>query len=283
MKPIFAIDITTDKKNEVVNGEEFITRRVSEQTMNKYEQKTEKLDGTMQKSQLPLWLRIIKYVLGLAALIVLAGTIKAGVSLEEAINNAGWLIITGIVCGAGWIVLHLASRQKEKVVLDEERAEDQVEDINTDIKKMYEELQVPANAITIDVLCFKYAEKNGEIKIKAPGFQTFQFINAESLAFRQDGCLHLAGIDVVRSFPLEELKRIRVIKKHSTMASWNKEQGPTEEPYKSYKLGVDQYGNVHIGSYAILELERGGQVYGIYFPSYEIDRIARLLGLTAEE
>ena len=30
MKPLFAIDITNDKKNEAVNGEEFITKTASE-------------------------------------------------------------------------------------------------------------------------------------------------------------------------------------------------------------------------------------------------------------
>lgn len=283
MKPVFAIDITTDKKNETVNGEEFITRRVSKQTMSLFEQKTERLDGTVEKSQLPLWMRILKYVFGFIALIVLAGVLRAGVSLEEALHNAAWLILLGVGSGIGWIALHLISKQKEKVVLAEENAEEQIEDLNADVKAMYAELGVPAGATAIDVLWFRYTDKDGNIKIKAPGIQTFEFFNSEALAFKEDGCLQLASIDVVHSFPLDELKRLKVIKKHSSIASWNKDAGPTEDPYKEFKLTVDQYGSIHIRSYAILELERGGETFGIYFPSYEIDKISILVGLIPEE
>ena len=38
MKPIFCIDVTLDKKNEIVNGSEFITRTASKQKIEEYKQ-----------------------------------------------------------------------------------------------------------------------------------------------------------------------------------------------------------------------------------------------------
>lgn len=110
-----------------------------------------------------------------------------------------------------------------------------------------------------------------------------EYFNLEFMAYVKDGYLHLANLEDVHSFRLDEIKSIRIIKKHTTIMSWNKELGPNEEPYKSYKLTVDQYGIVHMKSYNIMEIEHEGQLYGLYFPVYERDSFERLTGLVAEQ
>ncbi len=49
MKPIFCIDVTLDKKNEIVNGSEFITRTASKQKIEEYENKQEDFEQTVKK------------------------------------------------------------------------------------------------------------------------------------------------------------------------------------------------------------------------------------------
>lgn len=48
MKALFATDITNDKKNEQINGIEFITRTLSEETKKSFEDKTEGLEASHQ-------------------------------------------------------------------------------------------------------------------------------------------------------------------------------------------------------------------------------------------
>ena len=59
MKPIFCIDITNDKNNESVNGAEFITRSATKQKVDDFEDKVDDFEEIIEKSKLPLWLRII--------------------------------------------------------------------------------------------------------------------------------------------------------------------------------------------------------------------------------
>lgn len=283
MKPLFAVDVTVDKKNEKINGEEFITRRLSEGTRRLFETKTENLEATVKKSQLPTWLQVVKYICSLLALIALVSIIRADVSIEQGFKNAPWIFIGGIICALIWLGLHLYSKKKEKEVLAEENAEEQVEDINTDIKDILLELGVPYSAPDIDVMMFRYKVKDGEIKLKAAAMQMSEYLNFSAKIYQQNGELHIADLDSVYSFKMSEIKAIRSVKKHTTLSSWNKEVGPTEEKYKPYKLGVDQYGMIHIKAYHILEIEHAGEVLGIYFPSYEIDTLERATGLRAEE
>lgn len=282
MKPIFGIDVTLDKNNEVINGEEFITRVVSSQKKAVFDEKTENFDETIKKSQLPLGLQIANYVCGLFALIVLVGVLRAG-NIVTAFENAPVLIICGILCAIAWLVLYVISKKKEKAVLTEEKADEQVEDINTDIDEIFEELDVPASAPFVDVLLFRYAAQGDEIKVKTVGMQMAEYFNIQFRIYQRDGYLHLANVDDVHSFKLSEIKAIRTVKKRISLMSWNKEVGPTEEKYKKYKLTVNQFDNVFVKPYHILEIEHDGQIYGLFFPSYELDTFEILTGLKAEE
>ncbi len=282
MKALFAADITNDKKNEQINGREFITKTLSEETKKRFEVKTDNLEATVKKSQLPTWLQIVKYICGLLAVIVVAGILRADVSFAEGFKNAPWLFIGGAICALAWLGLHIYSKRKEKQVLTEENAEEQLDRLNTDVKDILLELGVPYTAPDIDVLMFRYKIKDGEIKIKTVGVQMFECINLSTKIYQQNGQLHLADLDSVYSFDMSEIKAIRRIKKRTTLSSWNKELPLNDERYKPYKLGVDQYGMVHIREYLILELEREGETLGIYFPGYEIDTLERVTGLKAE-
>ena len=283
MKPLFAIDVTIDKKNELVNGAEFISHTISENSRKQFEDKTQEFDATVKKSQLPTWMKVVKYICGVLALIVLAGVLRADVSIEQGFNNAPWLFIGGIICALIWLVLFIYSKKKEKEVFQECDAEEQIDKINSDIKDMLLELGVPYSAPNIDIMMFKYKVKDGNIKVTTTGLQMSEYINFEAKIYQLNDELHIADLDAVHSFKMSEIKAIRTIKKHTTLHSWNKEIEPTEERYKPYKLTTDQYGIVHIKWYHILEIEHEGEILGIYFPSYEIETLESVTGLIAEK
>ena len=81
MKPLFAIDITNDKKNEAVNGEEFITKTASENIADSLEENQDELQDTIKKSQ-PRWLMITKFVFLMYALIVASGILRADIDFK---------------------------------------------------------------------------------------------------------------------------------------------------------------------------------------------------------
>ena len=78
-------------------------------------------------------------------------------------------------------------------------------------------------------------------------------------------------------------RSIKTVKEKITLDSWNKEEAHDEGRYEQYKIKISDVENVTIKSYHILELEHLGELYGIYFPCYELDTFERITGLIAEK
>ena len=87
MKPCLGIDLTLNKKNEQFNGSEFLIQKTSVALSESLEASTDKAEKTIEKSKLPLPLRIAQFVCGIAALLITSGILKADVSLAEGYHN----------------------------------------------------------------------------------------------------------------------------------------------------------------------------------------------------
>ena len=283
MKPLFAIDITNDKKNEVVNGNEFITKTASLQNTDSLEENQEELTQSIKKSQLPLWLRIVKFICGIYALLVASAIVRGlDIGFAQMYKNAPALIISAPICGLIWLVLFICSKIKSKKVLAEENVEQQIADIDEDIDAIHEELGVPSDATDVDILMFKYKLKDEEIRPQSIGLQVAPFINFEVKAYTDGKYLHLADTESVYSFDLSELKSINTINKKILVQNWNKDEHPKKGEYKQYKLAMNDMGDIFVKPYHILEGEHNGEAYGIYFPCYELTTFERLTGLRAK-
>jgi len=286
IKPLFCVDITTDKKNTTINGNEFISASISEQTKRNYENTQDAFEDTVQKAKLPKWLKIIELACAFVFFVVCMGVIRAGfdVGFDKAFNNAPALIIIGIICGIIWITLHIVSKSKAKKVFEEENIEQKAENIITDIDNMFRELNVPDNAVDIEVLTFRYKIKKNEICPYESAMQMTPFFNISLKAYVTDGKINLADAENVYSFDKSAMKAITTVNKQISIHEWNKDLPPTDRAYSSFNIKTnDKYGLVYFKPYHILEIERNGEKYGIYFPCYEIDAIERLTQLKAEK
>ena len=285
MKPVFGIDITTNKKNEHINSEEFIIQTTSKQKAEELKEKQENLLQTIEESKYPLWVRIVKAICGFYALFVIVGVIKAlpDVGFDQALRNAPILIISGFLSLIVWLILQFFAKRKEKRVMSEQNAEQQVEALDTNCQSIYDELTVPKDAASVDVLLFRYKVKNGKVIPKAIGLQMTEYMNLDVKIFKTEDNLCLADLENLFAFPLSSLQSIQTVKKHITIPSWNKDTEPTKDEFKPYKMGVDQYGRVHLKSYHILTLMHNGRIHGIYFPCYDLPAFESLTGLKAEE
>ncbi len=110
MNPFGAIDITENKKNERINGAEFIVESTSSGQAKALENETENAEELLKKSKLPLPLRIVEYVCGILATVVVVDLLRAttdedAVTLTEAYDNArgssGWAA-SACLCGRCW-------------------------------------------------------------------------------------------------------------------------------------------------------------------------------------
>ena len=284
MKPIFCIDVTLDKDNECRNGDEFLRKSISKEDAQRFTDSFASVTDTIEKTKLPVVFRILKWVLGFYALIVVLVIFKTldTLSLAEMYSKAKFFMLSGVVSAILWLVIFLVGRTKEKIVLQEEQIDEKLEKMQEHVDELYASLGVPSDALSVDILMFSYKVKDGEIHPVSGVIDTTPYFNADMRTYVENGSLCLADLEEVHAFPLDQFTAMHTMSKRISVDSWNKDESITSEAYKPYKLSEDKYGTVHFKTYHILEMVHEGETFGIYFPCYELPVFERLTGLKAE-
>lgn len=285
MKPIFGIDVTTNRKNKIWNGSEFIISEISEEKIENYNDISNDFLETLEKAKLPIWLSILKTICGLGSFIIWGGILNGSleIGIENAYQNAPWIFWLGGVLVLGYILLSTKAKKLRKMVFEKECIADKNSDLDKIVKEMLDDLGVPEEAREVDVLGFGYKIKNEKIVACELEFSLSKYRNYHYKLFLKDDKLCLADIECVYGFNLSEIKGIKTINKKINIYPWNKEEGPREGIYKKYKMTVNNYGYVFVKPYYILEIEHNGEEYGLYFPCYELEYFEKLTGMKAEE
>ena len=280
IKPIFGFDLTDNKDSQTYYGDLFISKRLDESISRALTERAEELQQTVKASKLPMFLTVIQY-LGLLFGIMVIGpmfAVKGGFS--QAIKNAPVLCYTAIFFLVFSAILWVISKQKEKRVLKEQNADAKLEFLKECAQTAYNSLGVPADARETDLLMFSFTFKDGKMKIHTPSMATTPFYNHMFKVYREGEDLKIADVETVYSIPLDTVKAIRKINKTALLPNWNKEEPFNRGEYKKYKLASNSYG-VSSKPYYVLEFEHGGELYGAYFPCFELSYFEELTGLTA--
>lgn len=282
MKPFLSIDITTNRKNEQLNGNEFLILKPSEILSQTLDKTTEQKEAIIKNSKLPFLLRIIKSICLFLAFICVSGLLRARVSLAEAYHNAPWIFWLLPICVILFILLTICEKVKSHQVLDTDENQHALATHDRVMKDIFAELAVPDNAKDVDVLSCYYTERNGKIKAIEKGLQLHQFANLIFKVYRDNENLYLVNCDGKYAFPLSSLSSIRMVKKHTVIKEWHKEEPYDQGIYKQYKLSIDKFGCLNCNSYYILEVVHNAETYGIYIPCYELPVFEELTGLRSE-
>lgn len=289
MKPFGCIDITSNKKNERINGAEFIVESTSSGQTAALERATEQAEGLAKKARLPLPLRIVEWVTALLGLTLIIGFIRAidesegGLSLSEALENAYGVLVVGGISLLIAVILYLADLRLKKKVgqgSEFEQAASKLEGITANIG---DELGIPENAVGVDLLTFCYIEKKGKISPKNMNWKGERYSNPEMKLFCEGDRLCLADLEHKYAIERTSLRAIRTVKKRIVLTNWNKDTHPCEGRFKVYKMAYDaRYNQIGLKPYHILEFEQNGEAWGIYFPCYELPAFEAMTGLKAE-
>lgn len=289
MKPFLGIDLTVNKKNEAFNGEEFVVATPDPSLARSLESSSENAEEAIEKSKLPLPVRIGRWICGVLGVLAILGILKAlggedGVSLGEAYQNASWIFWLGGACLVTWALLMLIGLRKQKAVLEADESTQALDHLDRMCKAVFLDLKVPEDAKEVDILSFFYKVKNDEIKVCEKVLQTAPYQNPIFHIFTDSEHLYLANLEGKYAIPLSALKVIRTVKKTIPIriTEWNKDEAYNKGIYKQYKLQEDDYGCIACKTYHILEFEHGTEQWGIYFPCYELPVIEELTGLKAE-
>ncbi len=279
MKPFSSVDLTFDKKNEEINGQEFLVEAPSEMIVNSLENSSEQLQRIINDAKSPLIFRITQWICGIAGGVLLIFIIRAITEMpfSEVYGKFSVLFWISGICLITWVILKVIIHRHEKNVLDSDESQRIVSGIEGTEQALFDDLDVPADAEDVDILSFQYKIKNGDIKIPS-----MLFVNQIYKIFADPENLYLANLNGKYAFPLAEFKAIQTVKKNIPILSWNKDEDIKSEKYKKYKI---TYNNdiIYCKPYFILEIEHGGELHGIYIPCYELPVFEKFTGLKAQE
>lgn len=285
MKPFFGIDVTEEKKNDQMNGEEFLVKSVSDAQSEQYDRIVEGAEKFAKRTEPSLLWTLARGVCGIAALGMIAGILQSwsrDLSLGQMYANAPMLFWALPVCALAWLILTILGRRRAARILESGEAEEVAGAVQAVTDASYAALGVPEGTPDVDVLCMIYKLHNGQPTPKLFSLSGVTWINAIAKVFTDGGSLYVADTEKLYAIPLSSLKGIRAVNKGILLPSWNKDVPLNEEPYKSFKLAVVSMDRIHVKRYYILEFEHNGESWGLYFPNYELKTFESLTGLNAE-
>ena len=270
IKPLFCTDLTQNNRNEIPNGKEFICRTVSPALSKDILDGLNRLAKAQERKHFPFWLWLaLIFSISVGPVLLFLALLDDGPTRPDLVIGSS--VFTAIFVGlALYTVRRLwkAKNNPEIPIL--------AQSIQDTCRRIRKDLQIPSNAVSIDVIQFRYKVKKGMV---APRFSTQSpmYDNIEFQAFLNNSTLYLCDMEHVYAIPLASLHAITSIEKKIGISGWHKSRPPM-----AYGATVAQHGLVGISGYHILEIREHGATYGIYVPSYEVHALKKLTGLSAE-
>ena len=251
MIPIFCAHKNRIKENGPVDGSEFLVKTVSPHLRKDLRDCDERIAKAANKLVLPTGLRLIAlFCLGIGIPMLYAALLSVKHEREDlwVFLTAGiaFLAAAGVI--AFWGLLRkrkmLNSREREDLAVAAEKAR-----INAQ-----KELGVPSTAETAEVLTFFYKIKHGRATPVYCDGGVFTLV--EIRLWRDGQSLYAADLEQVYAFPLQSLRRLTGVEK---------------------TIYIDR---IPLHRHYVLEIRHQGQDYGIYFPSYHLETVKKLTGLS---
>lgn len=284
MKPFLGIDVTFNPENEQKNDRDFLAMETPAYLLTNLDKATDRMSKAIKKSKLPGWLEFIHWLAGLLGAIFGASFILALFrgNVFKGFNNAPWVYYIGFGSIILWVILTVIGTKHENKVLKTPESVKAKEDALASFDTILDYLGVPKDSEEIDVLSCKYfADAEGGLpKVYKAPLQSTSFLNLSFRIFKDADTLYLSNPHGKYAFPLKSLRTIRTVFEDATIPNWQKDHDYDSDKYKIYTITYDKNLDIfHTSPYHILELELNGEIYGIYFPCYEIRTIENLTGL----
>lgn len=285
MKPLFGTDLTTNKKNDTANIEQFVCQKISDVSSEALDDVSEQATDVAKKADIPVFLKILMYVSAFGMLIMLrivANLITDDIPIQQIIEQHLWVIIAAIGCVAVFLLICFYRKKLGQKVTESEEYAITESRINNVLRTVYSELGVPSDAKDVDIFYSFYKVKNGECIQKRRGMAPFDFANFANKVFIENGNLYVADTTTKYCIPDFKPTFIEKVNKRRTFPIWNKDTPYNKGEFKAYKITYND-SIYSCKPYYILHFESNGESWGIYFPSYELPFFEGLTGLKAEK
>ena len=285
MKPVFATDITTDKDNSYFNAEEFIKERTSQTLSDKLDSCGKDAESSLEAAELPPVLRFVRGLCGSAGGVCILSFLMAFSELGfvKAYEKAPAAFYIGIFGIAVFVLLSVLAVRRSARILSDAEAERLIGGAEAVMEKIYNSLGVPKDAPDVDVLFFRYKMKDGEPVPVQQVLEASAYLNLEFRIFEREGSLFFADMEALYELPLGEGFTVRKINKKFTIPHWNKKTPYTAEIYREFNVKKGALDCFSFNGCYVLEIKHGDETLAVYFPSYELPVLKKILNSTFSE
>jgi len=288
MKPFLGIDLTTNKKNEATNGEEFIVQTVDPELSDAfYDSMDESDDSKENEVNIAGSSRLRKrfyFLIGAIIVLTIVDFIvgKGKITfLSEAYQKAPAAFYLFGAFILAWVCKEFFAARKKRDHSDSGEGAEVHNNYQVTEETVLLSLGMPFGSPKADILAFSYAVNDkGEVRQK--GLNKDAYLNIDFHISKDSNNLYLTDLENKYAIPLSELKDIRTVDKTISLVCWNKDEDINSEVLNQMNLRKDKYGDITCSCYHILEFVHNNELWGIYFPSYELPIFEEITGLKAE-
>lgn len=274
-KNVFDIDAETQTRD----GNAFLTREISASAAQQRDSAMAQVQQLEKKSALPLPLRILQLIAVFVASCTVLGVIKSlgrDVTLAEGFHNAPVIFFAGGIAIVLLIVLWIVGKCKANHAVQTIDVTAIEENVGDAIEQIHSELQIPEDAVDVDVLFQVYKMKNGKRHVKNRGW--YRFVNGEMAVYRKDDRLCFSDYHGEWAIPIGEIQGVQNVPKKVQVSGWNKEYPVTAPQLKPYKP-IDNNGSIFVRAYYAIEIQSIWGAFEILIPNYDMETVMQIAGL----
>ena len=276
MKVLWGTSLDPIRDGDRFDGEVFAAAETDDALLRALDDAVEQEEKIIMDAELPGWLSFLKWLGEIVFFIMVGGFAKSGASLENIYNPPGmfWAAVIG---GLVWLVLWLVENHRKNSLSTSKERSAIRQRTKKALQACHDALDVPEDAVEVDVLAMHYRQRDGEIKpVKSGG----EFSNTPVYMWRKGDALCIADASVRMEIPLSCMTGLASRRGTVRLDDWNKRRSWRQ--YKAQGVYAGKQG-IFVKSYCILSMQYRGETYQLWLPGHEKDIIEKLTGCQAVE
>lgn len=276
MKVLWGTSLDPIRDGDRFDGEVFAAAETDDTLLRALDDAVEQEEKIIMDAELPGWLSFLKWLGEIVFFIMVGGFAKSGASLENIYNPPGmfWAAVIG---GLVWLVLWLVEKHRKNSLSTSKERSAIRQRTKKALQACHDALDVPEDAVEVDVLAMHYRQRDGEIKpVKSGG----EFSNTPVYMWRKGDALCIADASVRMEIPLSCMTGLASRRGTVRLDDWNKRRSWRQ--YKAQGVYAGKQG-IFVKSYCILSMQYRGETYQLWLPGHEKDIIEKLTGCQAVE
>jgi len=275
------VDLETGNTSSMY-GSRFVSKQVSDQQLENVNDGFNIASDIQKRYRLPWYLEFMKLATGVMSFSMVLFFLFQVFDNNTLEQNAIIRFVTFTVTAfAIYLLLRWYEKYQIKQYETQYETSDEKETIEQITKQSFDELDIPTDAIAVELLMSGYKIKNDEHKrVKIGGF--YDYANFMFFIYESGDNICFASMEEVYEVPKSAFTDIVKVEKRYSLPTWGKPEGFKSEQYKNYQIRANGFGIVVRSLYEV-HIDFQGEEYMVIVPEYDMDLFYQATGLAKNE